>query len=118
MAATCLADRGGRRVSVGAENPIRTLSVPRTPSVPVDLECLGRDLPVGPHHRGVQRPFRCVAPGSHRVIESYARAHHEGWFDAEGYGPPPTGLPERSTSEDKTVFHSRVPYFSCWLRVW
>jgi hypothetical protein len=68
--------------------------------VPVDLECLGRDLPVGPHHRGVRRPFRCVAPGSHRVIESYARAHPEGWFDAEGSGPPPTGLPEIDLGDD------------------
>lgn len=34
-----------------------------------------------------------VWPGSHRTIASYARAHPEGWFDAEGYGPPPIGLP-------------------------
>jgi Phytanoyl-CoA dioxygenase (PhyH) len=34
-----------------------------------------------------------VFPGGHRVVQDYARNHPEGWFDDEGYGPPPMGLP-------------------------
>ncbi|HUJ66967.1 MAG TPA: phytanoyl-CoA dioxygenase family protein [Acidimicrobiales bacterium] len=44
-----------------------------------------------------------VWPGSHRTIESYATAHPEGWFDAEGYGPPPIGLPAIEIGEPVQV---------------
>jgi hypothetical protein len=34
-----------------------------------------------------------VFPGGHRVVRDYGRAHPDGWFDAEGFGPPPMGIP-------------------------
>lgn len=40
-----------------------------------------------------------VWPGSHRTIESYARACPGGWFDVDGFGPPPEGLPPLELGE-------------------
>lgn len=34
-----------------------------------------------------------VFPSGHGVVQEYARDHRDGWFDDEGYGPPPMGLP-------------------------
>lgn len=44
-----------------------------------------------------------VWPGSHRAIESHVRAHPEGWFDAEGFGPAPEGLPALELGEPVQV---------------
>ena len=44
-----------------------------------------------------------VWPGSHRAIESHARARPEGWFDADGFGPLPEGLPPLELGEPVQV---------------
>jgi hypothetical protein len=35
-----------------------------------------------------------VYPRSHHTVAAHVREHPDGWFDSDGYGPPPMGVPE------------------------